>query len=119
MSTESSPAKLVRTQPASGGGRQRLSLVEEISAELRKRILAGELVSGDRIREMAVAREFQTSQGPVREAFALLRQEGLLISLPRRGTFVSDVSVQDARDAYEIRLLLEPYVIERALARMT
>jgi DNA-binding GntR family transcriptional regulator len=67
---------------------------------------------------MEVAREFETSQGPVREAFAQLRQEGFLISFPRRGTFVTRVSEEEARTAYEIRKLVEPYVMERAIERM-
>lgn len=99
--------------------RRRMSLADEIAHGLRDLILSGEIVPGDRIGEMEIAQRFDTSQGPVREAFATLRQEGLLISFPRRGTFVSGIAEEDARATYEIRLLLEPYVIERALARIT
>lgn len=101
------------------GARARMSLSEEIAQGLREEILSGVLAPGDRIGEMEIASRFQTSQGPVREAFAALRQEGLLISLPRRGTFVSSISEEDARATYEIRLLIEHYVVEEALKRIT
>jgi DNA-binding GntR family transcriptional regulator len=95
--------------------RRRMSLAEEVAAGLRELILSGALVPGNRVGEMEVAERFSTSQGPVREAFVLLRQEGLLVSLPRRGTFVSAFSIDEARSVYEIRLRLEPYAIERAI----
>jgi DNA-binding GntR family transcriptional regulator len=60
-----------------------------------------------------------TSAGPVREAFASLCSEGLLMSLPHRGTFVSSVSQEEARGAYEVRHRLEPYAFELAGKRLT
>jgi DNA-binding GntR family transcriptional regulator len=96
-----------------------MSLADEVAQGLRDLIFSGQLVPGDRVGEMEMAARFQTSQAPVREAFAVLRQEGLLISLPRRGTFVSGFSLEEARSVYEIRLLLEPYVIDCALERLT
>jgi DNA-binding GntR family transcriptional regulator len=55
----------------------------------------------------------------VREAFASLSQEGLLISLPHRGTFVSSVSEAEARMTYGLRALIEPRVVELALPKIT
>jgi DNA-binding GntR family transcriptional regulator len=98
---------------------ERRSLSEEIAAVLRERILSGELPAGSRMGEMEVAQAFGTSQAPVREAFAMLRSEGLLVTLPRRGTFVSSASLDDVRAAYEIRKRLDPYVTERALPAVT
>lgn len=94
---------------------RRTSLTEEVRLALRERILRGQLVAGDRIVEQTVAREMGTSQGPVREALAFLCQEGLLITLPHRGTFVSEVSEVEARMAYAIREKLEPLAVGRAL----
>ena len=53
------------------------------------------------------------------EAFASLCSEGLLISLPHRGTFVSSVSQEEARGAYEVRHRLEPYAFELASKHLT
>ena len=96
-----------------------MSLAEAIRARLREQILAGELAMGQRLTEQGVAEAMGTSAGPVREAFASLSREGLLISLPHRGTFVSSVSEEEARGAYEVRHRLEPYAFELASTRLT
>lgn len=90
----------------------RLPLGDEIANELRRRILGGEYKPGDRLTEKGIAAEMGTSPGPVREAFAALSREGLLLSLPHRGTFVSPVSEQEARAAYDLRAWIEPFVME-------
>lgn len=90
----------------------RLPLGDEIASQLRRRILAGHYKAGDRLTEKGIAAEMGTSPGPVREAFAALSREGLLIALPHRGTFVSPVSEQEARAAYDLRAWIEPYVME-------
>jgi len=56
-----------------------------------------------------------TSPGPVREAFVALQKEGLLTSLPRRGTFVASLSELESRVAYEVWALIEPYAAELAM----
>jgi DNA-binding GntR family transcriptional regulator len=96
-----------------------MNLPEAIRARLREQILSGELAMGQRLTEQGVAESMGTSAGPVREAFASLTYEGLLISLPHRGTFVSSVSEQEARGAYEVRRRIEPYAFELASARLT
>jgi DNA-binding GntR family transcriptional regulator len=104
---------------AGRGQLARMSLGEAIRARLREQILSGELAMGQRLTEQAVAEEMGTSAGPVREAFASLCSEGLLMSLPHRGTFVSSVSQEEARGAYEVRHRLEPYAFELAGKRLT
>jgi DNA-binding GntR family transcriptional regulator len=95
----------------------RPSLAEEIRMTLREQVLSGVLVPGQRLTEQGVAQQMGTSPGPVREAFASLCQEGLLISLPRRGTFVTAASEAESITAYEIRARIEPYAAELALPR--
>ncbi len=97
----------------------RVSLADAIRAQLREQILSGELSMGLRITEQQVAESMGTSAGPVREAFASLAFEGLLISLPNRGTFVSSVSEEEARGAYEVRQRVELYAFELARERLT
>lgn len=97
----------------------RHSLAEEIRRRLREQILSGELTSGQRLTEQGVAQAMGTSPGPVREAFASLCQEGFLISLPRRGTFVASASELESRAAYQIRARIEPYAAELAMANAT
>ncbi|MGH8923168.1 MAG: GntR family transcriptional regulator [Acidimicrobiia bacterium] len=97
----------------------RRSLASEIASALRERILRGDLPSGERVGELEIAASYGTSQAPVREALAILRTEGLLVTVPRRGTFVSEVSIEDAAAAYEIRRRLDPFVVDHALNRLT
>jgi DNA-binding GntR family transcriptional regulator len=93
-----------------------MSLTDEVRMRLRQQILAGQLEAGQRITEQGVAQEMGTSPGPVREAFVALHQEGLLISFPRRGTFVASISELESRVAYQVRVRLEPYAAELAMA---
>jgi DNA-binding GntR family transcriptional regulator len=97
---------------------KRLPLGDEIANNLRDRILKGELQAGYRLTENGVAGEMGTSPGPVREAFAALAREGLVISLPHRGTFVSAVSEQEAKAAYDLRAWIEPHVMEQAFQKL-
>lgn len=103
----------------SRGQLERLSLADAIRGRLREQILAGELAMGQRLTEQGVAESMGTSAGPVREAFASLTYEGLLMSLPNRGTFVSSVSEEEARGAYEVRKRVELFAFEAARDRLT
>jgi DNA-binding GntR family transcriptional regulator len=104
---------------ASRGQLARQSLGDAIRSRLREQILSGELAMGQRLTEQGVAEAMGTSAGPVREAFASLTSEGLLMSLPNRGTFVSSVSEEEARAAYDIRKRIEFYAFELARPRLT
>ena len=101
------------------GQLSRLSLSDAIRARLREQILSGEMSMGQRLTEQGVAEAMGTSAGPVREAFASLTYEGLLISLPNRGTFVSSVSEEEARGAYDVRHRVELYAFDLARHRLT
>jgi GntR family transcriptional regulator, gluconate operon transcriptional repressor len=93
----------------------RPSLAEEIRARLREQILTGQLAPGQQLTEQGVAQMMGTSPGPVRESFASLCQEGLLISLPRRGTFVAGTSESESIIAYQVRSFIEPYAAELSM----
>ena len=57
--------------------------------------------------EVQLAEELGISRTPVREAIRKLEQEGYVIMMPRRGTYVSSVSVNDIKEIFEIRSALE------------
>jgi DNA-binding GntR family transcriptional regulator len=78
-----------------------------IRSTLLKRISEGAYLPGERLKEMALAREFEVSQAPVREAFRELETLGLLVSEHYRGTRVRGISSQEIRDAYQLRGYLE------------
>jgi DNA-binding GntR family transcriptional regulator len=85
----------------------RRSLVGDAVDQLRQAILAGRFRQGERLVETKIAEQFQVSRGTVREAFKLLRSEGLVEEEPRRGTFVVSLSGRDAREIYELRAAIE------------
>ncbi len=94
-----------RTEPAHPKPTQ-----SRIYESLKNRIVRCELPPGETIYEDRVAEEFGTSRTPVREALIKLRNDGLVSILPRKGTFVSHITVQDVYEIYQIRKLVEPGV---------
>jgi DNA-binding GntR family transcriptional regulator len=82
------------------------SLPEQIAARLSGRIVAGIYAPGQRIMEQAVAVEFAVSRGPVREALRLLEKDGLVTILPRRGAQVTNLSIAEVKEIFDIRAML-------------
>jgi DNA-binding GntR family transcriptional regulator len=91
------------------------SLVELTVNRLRREILAGALVPGERLVEEQVTRRFGISRAPLREALRLLAQQGMVEHLPRRGVRVATLSTLDAEELFEVRDVLERFAISRAL----
>ncbi len=85
----------------------RITLADSTADALRERILAGLFKPGDRLVEAQIARQLEISRGPVREALAKLREEGLVRDEPRRGWFVADLTPDDIGEIYELRSALE------------
>jgi GntR family transcriptional regulator, gluconate operon transcriptional repressor len=83
------------------------SLAENAADRIREQVLVGGYRQGQHLVEAKIADELQISRGPVREAFKMLRAEGLLTEEPRRGTFVVSITAQDVRDIYGLRAAIE------------
>jgi DNA-binding GntR family transcriptional regulator len=86
---------------------------------LRQAIVTGVLTSGERVNEAEIAREMQISRAPIREAIRLLEQEGLLVAVPRRGTFVVRLSRSDVEEVYTLRADVESRAVRQALPHVT
>lgn len=99
------------TDPAASTGLRPLdaprSLTEDAADRIREQILSGGFAQGEHLVEAKIAEQLNISRGPVREAFKLLRAEGLLNEEPRRGTFVVSLSAADVREIYGLRAALE------------
>ena len=91
----------------------RSSIREQIRDLLIDRIESGTYPPGTRLREMRLAEEFGSSQGPVREAMRELAALNLVISESHRGTYVREVSGREQRNAYEVRLELERLALRK------
>ncbi|MGK0149626.1 GntR family transcriptional regulator [Pseudomonas putida] len=82
-------------------------LFESVADNLRKAILRGDFVPGERLNEVAIAKALNLSRGPVREALRHLEKEGIVTLYPQRGGRVAEVSNRDVVAALAIRELLE------------
>lgn len=80
-----------------------MSLPDQIAARLTERIVSGVYVPGRRIMEQALAAEFSVSRGPVREALRILERDGLVTLLPRRGAIVTNLSITELKEIFDIR----------------
>jgi DNA-binding GntR family transcriptional regulator len=74
---------------------------------IRGLIATGQLVGGDRLIEARIAEQLGISRGSVRDALWLLRGQGLVRDEPRRGSFVAELTAQDVRDIYDLRIAVE------------
>lgn len=91
---------------------------ELIVRSLRQRIVRGEIAGGKPLRQDHVAEEFQSSHVPVREAFQRLEALGLVVSLPRRGVRVTELSRESIRETMEMRAALEVLALRHSLPRL-
>lgn len=86
---------------------------------LRKAIIEGELSAGEPLRQDEIARMFNVSRIPVREAILRLEEHGLVRTQRYKGAVVSGLSIEEIREIQDFRALLEPEVIRQAVPRMT
>ena len=94
-------------------------LREIVSDALRQAIRDGTLPPGERLMEIPLAEELGVSRTPIREAIRILEQEGLVVMIPRRGTYVADMSLKDVTEVFELRSILEELAAELAAERIT
>ncbi|WP_433464512.1 GntR family transcriptional regulator [Spirillospora sp. CA-128828] len=87
--------------------------------ELRRAITTGRIRPGDPIRQDVLARELGVSRVPLREALKTLQGEGLVSYRAHRGYAVEELSLDDLREVYRIREILEEEAVRRAAARLT
>jgi DNA-binding GntR family transcriptional regulator len=96
--------------------RQR-TLSDEAAEHLRMAIRNGSLPHGTRLIEEEVAKDLAVSRIPVREAIQRLVEEGLVRKVPHRGAFVYLPSAKEIEEISSLRVVLERFIIERAIAR--
>ncbi|MGD8397524.1 MAG: GntR family transcriptional regulator, partial [Anaerolineae bacterium] len=95
------------------------TLKNEIYATLRRSIIMGNRLPGDRIDVREIAQQHGTSITPVREALQMLHQEGLVTIKPHSGYLVTRLTLKQLRDLFELREILELAAVERAANRAT
>jgi DNA-binding GntR family transcriptional regulator len=81
---------------------------------LRDAILGGVYKPGERLNESKLSREFNVSRIPIREALALLQEQGLVMNHPRRGMFVNSLTEEDVQKINGLRIILEAEALKLA-----
>lgn len=94
------------------------SLKEKVYEILKEMIISGKLKYNERIEEDALATSLEVSRTPVREAINKLEQEGWINIIPRRGMFVSNVSLKEINDIFQVRLNLEPIILQMGFSNI-
>ena len=86
----------------------------QIAERIREAILNGQLRAGERIVERKLAAQFRASLTAIREAVFSLEAEGLISKKPNASTCVTKLTLADVDAIFEVRKLLEPYVVGKA-----
>src|SRR5580765_5135655 len=98
---------------------KRSSTVREVHQRLRSAIVSGALAPEVRLYEQRIAAELGVSRTPVREALAMLDAEDLVVAGRTGGTIVRRVSVDEVRETYEVRAVVEGHAARLAAERIT
>ena len=86
---------------------------------LREKILSGEIQAGEPLRQDALAKEFDVSRIPVREALLQLEAQGLVHFEAHKGATATELSLTKIGELFRLRVLLECHVLEQAIENMT
>lgn len=96
----------------------KFTLTDQAYERIRKEILVCSLKPGDEFTELDIAKRYEMSKTPVREALMKLQFDGLVRAYPRRGYRVEPVKVSDINDIFDMRLVIEGGAVELAVQRM-
>lgn len=97
---------------------QKRTAVSVVHAELRQRVLSGQIPPGQWLRQEELAQALSVSRMPVREALTLLGEEGLVEVLPHRGARVPVLSMDELEEIYAARMGLEGLAARQAAQRI-
>lgn len=93
------------------------SLPEKVYDYLREGIIEGELPPGTRLLEREISERLGVSRIPIREALPQLEAEGFIQTMPRRGSIVTQLSLRDVTELFDVRTSLEPLAARLAAQR--
>ena len=96
-----------------------LPLRDVVFQTLREAILRGELKPGERLMELQLAAQLGVSRTPIREAIRMLEQEGLAVTMPRKGAEVAKMTLKGMEDVLEIREALDILACQLACDRIS
>lgn len=98
---------------------QTSSLTTVVQQEIERAILVGEYAPGFKLNEAALAEKMGVSRGPVREAFRMLDEAGLVRTEKNRGVFVRDIPVDEAIEIFDLRAAMDELVGKQLAVHIT
>ena len=98
---------------------QSSSLANVVQQEIERAILAGEYAPGSKLIEATLAQKMGVSRGPVREAFRMLEEAGLVRTEKNRGVFVRDIPIDEAVEIFDLRAAMDELVGRQLAANIT
>lgn len=98
---------------------QHRGLNEKVYQLLKDMIINGELSPGIRLQEDFLVEKIGTSKTPIKMALAKLENEGLILRVPRRGTYVTEINQEAARNVYLVREMLEALAARLSASNLT
>lgn len=107
------------SRPAQSIRLHRQATASQVADELRRRIIQGEIPQGTQLPQEQVAAEFGVSKVPVREALFQLEAEGFIVQQFHRTAVVSGPSPEEIREIFELRSLVESWLLGLAMAHAT
>jgi DNA-binding GntR family transcriptional regulator len=96
-----------------------LPLRDIVFNTLREAILKGDIKPGERLMELQLASKLGVSRTPIREAIRMLEQEGLAVTIPRKGAEVAKMTLKDMEDVLEIREALDELAVRIACEKIS
>src|SRR5512147_107851 len=89
------------------------SLATAAQQEIERMILEGEISPGSKLTEAWLSERLGVSRGPIREAFRMLEESGLVRQEKNRGVFVRDIPLEEALEIYDLRAAMDELVGRR------
>lgn len=94
------------------------SISNQIYLRIKSDILSGEYSPGERLLVLDLAKRFEVSQAPVREALERLKFEELIIGTPNKGSVVASITSKEIYDIFELREMIEGYAVKKSMPLM-
>ncbi len=88
---------------------------KKIADILRENIISGNIKGGEKLNESQLSGALNISRPPIREAFRILATEGLITLVPRKGAFVSKLSIREVKEIYEMKSMMESFATRLAI----
>jgi len=95
------------------------SLTSQVTQFLEQAILRGEIKPGEKLVERELSQVLGISRSPIREAIRSLESNGLVKTIPRKGTVVTEVSGKEVEEIYSVKSMLEGFAARLACKRIT